>query len=105
MTSASAWSQRSHARPHKVSVEIDVENGHREIVGQIAVLVVAEDDAQKLVTEINLCRIVLPRPRLDHHLLVEDTLEIAWDLLSTLPVDELTKVKQDEISSYMKVKA
>ena len=36
---------------------------------------------------------------------LEDTLEIAWDLLSTLPVDELTKVKQDEISSYMKVKA
>lgn len=41
----------------------------------------------------------------DENRTLEDTLEIAWDLLSTLPVDELTKVKQDEISSYMKVKA
>ena len=40
----------------------------------------------------------------DENRTLEDTLGIAWDLFSTLPVDELTKVKQDEIDSYLKVK-
>ena len=40
----------------------------------------------------------------DENRTLEDTLAIAWDLFSTLPVDELTKVKQDEIDSYLKVK-
>ena len=40
----------------------------------------------------------------DENRTLEDTLGIAWDLFSTLPTDELTKVKQDEIDSYLKVK-
>ena len=40
----------------------------------------------------------------DENRTLDDTLGIAWDLFSTLPVDELTKVKQDEIDSYLKVK-
>ena len=41
----------------------------------------------------------------DENRTLEDTLGIAWELFSTLPVDELTKVKQDEISLYLKAKA
>ena len=39
----------------------------------------------------------------DENRTLEDTLGIAWNLFSTLPVNELTKVKQDEIDSYLKV--
>ena len=39
----------------------------------------------------------------DENRTLEDTLGIEWNLFSTLPVNELTKVKQDEIDSYLKV--
>ena len=39
----------------------------------------------------------------DENRTLEDTLGIAWNLFITLPIDELTKVKQDEIDSYLKV--
>jgi len=38
----------------------------------------------------------------DENRTLEDTLGIAWDLFSTLPKDELTKVKQDQIKKYLK---
>src|SRR5690606_16338946 len=59
------------------SVEIDVEDRHREIVGQLAVVVVLEDDAEELLTEIDLARIVLARACLDLKLRVlERALEV-----------------------------
>src|SRR5690606_24474249 len=51
------------------------ENGHREVV--VTIFLVLEDDAQKLVTDINLSRILLARARLHLHLRVlEGPLEI-----------------------------
>jgi len=38
----------------------------------------------------------------DENRTLEETLGIAWDLFSTLPKDELTKVKQDQIKKYLK---
>jgi hypothetical protein len=40
-------------------VEIDVKDRHREIVGQVTILIVAENDADKLVAEIDFSRIIL----------------------------------------------
>ena len=64
-----------------VSGQIDVEDGHREIVGQVAVVIVLEDDAEEFLAEIELAGIVLARARL--HLqrrILERPLEIGVEL-------------------------
>jgi V/A-type H+-transporting ATPase subunit B len=36
---------------------------------------------------------------------LDDTLEIAWEILSTLPEQELTKIKEEYILKYYKRKS
>jgi hypothetical protein len=53
------WSINRQSWFSSLVVEVDVEDRHREIVGQIAVLIVAENDADELVAEIDFRRIIL----------------------------------------------
>ena len=61
--------------------EIDVQNGHREVIGAVAIFIVDIDDTQKLFAEIDFRRIVLARAGLHHDLRVERALEIGVELL------------------------
>jgi hypothetical protein len=45
--------------------EIEIENGHVEIIGQLAILIVAEDHADEFVANIDLRRVVLLRTPAD----------------------------------------
>jgi hypothetical protein len=60
--------------------KIDVQNCHREIVGQFAILVIAVKNTQEFIAEIDFRGIVFAGPRLDHEFLIEITLEVSFQL-------------------------
>jgi hypothetical protein len=66
--------------------EVVVEDRHLELIGDLALIVVAEDDADELLIDEDLGGIVLPRPLA--HLDVgqpEDLLEIMFELKDFVP--------------------
>lgn len=72
--------QHSAAARWQRCSKIDVEDRHREVVGQLALFFVLIDDAEKLVLEVNFSGIVLPRARLDNEGLIEIALQIGLEL-------------------------
>ncbi len=84
-------------------VEIDVENSHREIVGQFALILILENDPKELIPEIKLAGIVLTRACLYlKRGIIERALEIGVELADLFG---LQKTSPMELGSALAVSA
>ncbi len=79
-----AWASASSATRLPLRSKIDVENCHREIVGEFAFVLILVDQAQEFVLEIKLGGVVLARACLDLQAgIVEGPFEIGIQFLSS----------------------
>ena len=61
--------------------QVDIQNSHGEVEGQLAIFLIAEDHAQELIAQVNFSRLILLRAGLDDDRLIERALEIRFEFL------------------------